>query len=476
MTGWRPALRIAWRDALRHRGRSILVLVMISLPVLAVSAAAVDHQDRRRQRARGGRAPPRRGRRPHPDRGPRPDRAGARPQPGRVGAAGRDRLRRPASPRTTYARVLGADARLAPPRHRLVPGPARRPRHRLLDDRRRPVRPARRGALRPRDRAPARGGRRGRRQRRDARQGLRRRRRARGQRLHAPHRRVRAATPRPATTRSCSAPSTTSPSDATNVREWLVEAGPVSWSQVRDAQPGRRPRHLAGRAGRPAGRRVDGRADGLRHRQRRAPRRRHPDHRDGADRGRPAGRSGLRRRCAPPRPDARADRRLGRHAGAVAPRDPRQRCRARPGRLGARAGARHRRRVGPAARWSSASRGSGSARSSCPGSTSSRSSAFGLVSAVLASVVPAWLASRQDVVAVLAGRRGDRRPRASTPVVGLVLLGVGIATSAYGAVTSDSGNGALWIAASADRVGARHDPGRPGRGVRGGARLGSAAR
>ena len=41
MRGWRPALRIAWRDALRHRGRSILVLVMISLPVLAVSAAAV---------------------------------------------------------------------------------------------------------------------------------------------------------------------------------------------------------------------------------------------------------------------------------------------------------------------------------------------------------------------------------------------------------------------------------------------------
>ena len=37
--GWRPALRIAWRDALRHRGRSILVLVMISLPVLAVSVS-----------------------------------------------------------------------------------------------------------------------------------------------------------------------------------------------------------------------------------------------------------------------------------------------------------------------------------------------------------------------------------------------------------------------------------------------------
>ena len=41
LSGWRPALLIAWRDALRHRGRSILVLVMISLPVLAVSAAAV---------------------------------------------------------------------------------------------------------------------------------------------------------------------------------------------------------------------------------------------------------------------------------------------------------------------------------------------------------------------------------------------------------------------------------------------------
>src|SRR6188508_3088001 len=41
MSGWRPALLIAWRDALRHRGRSALVLVMISLPVLAVSAAAV---------------------------------------------------------------------------------------------------------------------------------------------------------------------------------------------------------------------------------------------------------------------------------------------------------------------------------------------------------------------------------------------------------------------------------------------------
>ena len=36
--GWRPALRIARREALRARGRSILVLVMIGLPVLAIVA------------------------------------------------------------------------------------------------------------------------------------------------------------------------------------------------------------------------------------------------------------------------------------------------------------------------------------------------------------------------------------------------------------------------------------------------------
>ena len=75
--------------------------------------------------------------------------------------------------------------------------------------------------------------------------------------------------------------------------------------------------------------------------------------------------------------------------------------------------------------------------------------AFGVVSALLASLVPAWLASRQDVVAVLAGRRGDRRPRASTPVVGLVMLGIGIAASTYGALSSDSDNGAFLIAGSA---------------------------
>jgi putative ABC transport system permease protein len=58
---------------------------------------------------------------------------------------------------------------------------------------------------------------------------------------------------------------------------------------------------------------------------------------------------------------------------------------------------------------------------------------FGLLSAFLAAVVPAYLASRQDVVAVLAGRRGDKAPSLRSPLLGLVLLGVGIAGSVAGA-------------------------------------------
>jgi putative ABC transport system permease protein len=72
---------------------------------------------------------------------------------------------------------------------------------------------------------------------------------------------------------------------------------------------------------------------------------------------------------------------------------------------------------------------------------------FGLASAFLATVVPAWIASRQDVVAVLAGRRADKRPSLRSPILGVVLLGVGIAGSAYGATSSSSGEFA--IAASA---------------------------
>ena len=58
--------------------------------------------------------------------------------------------------------------------------------------------------------------------------------------------------------------------------------------------------------------------------------------------------------------------------------------------------------------------------------------ALGLLSALLAAVVPAWLASRQDVVAVLAGRRGDAHPSYRSPVVGAILLGIGVAVSAAG--------------------------------------------
>jgi putative ABC transport system permease protein len=59
---------------------------------------------------------------------------------------------------------------------------------------------------------------------------------------------------------------------------------------------------------------------------------------------------------------------------------------------------------------------------------------FGLLSAFLAAVVPAWIASRQDVVAVLAGRRGEGRPSARSPILGVVLLAVGVGVSVWGAL------------------------------------------
>ncbi|WP_182378468.1 ABC transporter permease [Nocardioides sp. WS12] len=58
--------------------------------------------------------------------------------------------------------------------------------------------------------------------------------------------------------------------------------------------------------------------------------------------------------------------------------------------------------------------------------------AFGLVSALLAAVVPAFSASRHDVVAVLAGRRGEGSPSARSPILGLVLLGGGIVSAVLG--------------------------------------------
>jgi putative ABC transport system permease protein len=73
-------------------------------------------------------------------------------------------------------------------------------------------------------------------------------------------------------------------------------------------------------------------------------------------------------------------------------------------------------------------------------------SAFGLLSAVLAAVVPAWIASRQDVVAVLAGRRGDRAPSRRSPWVGVGLTSLGVALATLGARRA---NGATLIAGAA---------------------------
>ena len=59
--------------------------------------------------------------------------------------------------------------------------------------------------------------------------------------------------------------------------------------------------------------------------------------------------------------------------------------------------------------------------------------ACGLVSAVLAALAPAMLAARHDVVAVLAGRRGETRTRLRSPLIGALLLGLGIAGAVHGA-------------------------------------------
>ena len=71
---------------------------------------------------------------------------------------------------------------------------------------------------------------------------------------------------------------------------------------------------------------------------------------------------------------------------------------------------------------------------------------LGLLSALLAAAVPAFLASRQDVVAVLAGRPADATPSRRSPVAGLVLMGLGIGGAVLGA---RGAGGELPIAASA---------------------------
>jgi putative ABC transport system permease protein len=72
--------------------------------------------------------------------------------------------------------------------------------------------------------------------------------------------------------------------------------------------------------------------------------------------------------------------------------------------------------------------------------------ACGLLSALLAALAPAMLAARNDVVAVLAGRRGETRTRLRSPLFGALLLGLGIAGAVHGARQT---SGETFITASA---------------------------
>jgi putative ABC transport system permease protein len=64
--------------------------------------------------------------------------------------------------------------------------------------------------------------------------------------------------------------------------------------------------------------------------------------------------------------------------------------------------------------------------------------AVAVVTGVLAALVPAWIAARQDVVAALAGRRGIIRSRRRWVVLGAVLAAVGVLVAATGAQRADA--------------------------------------
>ncbi|MFE6511712.1 FtsX-like permease family protein [Nocardioides sp. NPDC057767] len=57
---------------------------------------------------------------------------------------------------------------------------------------------------------------------------------------------------------------------------------------------------------------------------------------------------------------------------------------------------------------------------------------IGFGAAICAAVVPAWIASRQNVVGVLSGRRSESPPSRHSPLIGLVLILAGAALSAFG--------------------------------------------
>ncbi len=64
---------------------------------------------------------------------------------------------------------------------------------------------------------------------------------------------------------------------------------------------------------------------------------------------------------------------------------------------------------------------------------------IGFAAAICAAVVPAWIASRQNVVGVLSGRRSETRPSRRSPVIGVVLLAAGVASAAFGTRNAFSG-------------------------------------
>jgi putative ABC transport system permease protein len=61
-----------------------------------------------------------------------------------------------------------------------------------------------------------------------------------------------------------------------------------------------------------------------------------------------------------------------------------------------------------------------------------------VVTGVLAALVPAWISSRQDVVVALTGRRGITRSRRRWIVVGAVLGAIGVGLATVGALRSDA--------------------------------------
>jgi putative ABC transport system permease protein len=81
----------------------------------------------------------------------------------------------------------------------------------------------------------------------------------------------------------------------------------------------------------------------------------------------------------------------------------------------------------------------GSHASSVPGHVDMRAvelvgaTLFGVLAGVLAAVLPARTAGRQDVVAALTGRRAEGHPRARVPIVGTAMVVIGVGLTAYGA-------------------------------------------